>query len=126
MKKFTRRSALTTAGAGLLVTIGGCERRESQASRPKRGASDEEYVWLSANANLPMFTAQDQPALRHAGTDLGVKVTTAGPNTIDIAALVGAIEQTIARRPTGIMVVGWDPSALVAPINQAIERGIPV
>jgi ABC-type sugar transport system substrate-binding protein len=54
-----------------------------------------------------------------------VRVTIAGPNAVDIPALVGAIEQTVARRPTGIMVVGWDPSALVPAINSAIDSGVP-
>jgi ABC-type sugar transport system substrate-binding protein len=83
-------------------------------------------VWLSANANLPLFTAHDHPALRLVGQELGVKVTVAGPNSIDIPGFVAAIEQTIARKPSGMMVVGWDPSALVSPINKAVESGIPV
>ena len=87
---------------------------------------DEDYVWLSANANLPMFIEQDHPALRQAGEELGVRVTVAGPNSVDIPSLVAAVEQTTARRPAGMMVVGWDPSGLVLPINKAIESGIPV
>jgi len=83
-------------------------------------------VWLSATANLPLFTAHDHPALRLVGEELGVEVTIAGPNSIDIPGFVAAIEQTIARKPAGMMVVGWDPSALVTPINKAIESGIPV
>src|SRR5262249_43306874 len=43
-----------------------------------------------------------------------------------IPGLVAALEQTVARRPAGLMVVGWDPSALVPPINRAVEAGIPV
>src|SRR5262249_27788220 len=34
-------------------------------------------------------------------------------------------EQTAARRPAGLMVVGWDPSALVPPINAAVGAGVP-
>jgi ABC-type sugar transport system substrate-binding protein len=94
--------------------------------KPPRRTAGEEYVWLSANANLPMFMEQDHPALRQIGEELGVEVTIAGPNSIDIASLVAAIEQTIVRRPAGLMVVGWDPSALVRPINAAIDVGIPV
>jgi len=69
--------------------------------------------------------AHDHPALRLVGQELGVKVTIAGPNMVDIPGLVAAIEQTTARRPAGMMVVGWDPSALVPPINQAMDAGIP-
>jgi len=130
---FTRRDALKASALGSLAILTGCEKsrestgpssNNSKAARPVN--SNEEYVWLSANANLPLFVAHDHPALKIAGEELGVRVTIAGPNSIDIPSLVGAIEQTIARKPAGIMVVGWDPSALVPPINKAIESGISV
>ncbi|HZO85939.1 MAG TPA: substrate-binding domain-containing protein [Verrucomicrobiae bacterium] len=124
-RRVSRRTALKAAGISVLLA--GCEKPASSSSaRASRASADEEYVWLSANANLPLFTAHDHPALRLVGGELGVKVTIAGPNSIDIPGFVGAIEQTIARKPAGMMVVGWDPSALVAPINKAIESGIPV
>jgi ribose transport system substrate-binding protein len=121
-----RRTALKVAGISALLA--GCERRTSSSGgrASTRATADEEYVWLSANANLPLFTAHDHPALRLVGEELGVKVTIAGPNSIDIPSFVSAIEQTTARKPSGMMVVGWDPSALVTPINKAIESGIPV
>lgn len=119
------------AGVGALSALGGCEKAPTAAS-PSRSASgqakdpNEEYVWLSANANLPLFTAHDHPALRLVGEELGVKVTIAGPNNIDIPGLVAAIEQTAARRPAGMMVVGWDASALVPAIDKAVASGVPV
>ena len=70
--------------------------------------------------------AHDHPALFRVGDELGVRVTIAGPDTIDIPALVTAIEQTAARRPSGMMVVGWDPSALIPAIDAAVDSGIPV
>jgi ribose transport system substrate-binding protein len=122
-----RRDALKASAIVAAAAIAGCERRSSPAGgRSARASRDEEYVWISANANLPLFTAADHPALEQAGEELGVKVSKAGPNSIDIPSLVAAIEQTAARRPTGMMVVGWDPSALVAPINDAIDAGVPV
>jgi ribose transport system substrate-binding protein len=129
----TRRRAIQTGVVGSLTVVGaftGCEQRRQQGTDGQKAANqsyaDEEYVWLSANANLPLFTAHDHPALRLVGQELGVKVQVAGPNSIDIPSLVAAIEQTVARRPAGIMVVGWDPSALVPPINNAVESGVPV
>jgi len=130
--RWTRRGLLSAAAGGMLLGVGGCEEPPG-APAARRAAdgggqsyADEEYVWLSANANLPLFTKRDHPALRLAGEELGVKVTVAGPNSIDIPALVAAVEQTVARKPAGIMVVGWDPSALVGPINNAIDAGVPV
>ena len=84
----TRRDALKSAGllgsGALLASLTGCEERKPTASQPSLGANradyaHEEYVWLSANANLPLFTAHDHPAFRLAGQELGVKVTIAGP-----------------------------------------------
>lgn len=131
--RFDRRTLLEAAGlfggAALAAGLAGCEEPSRPSRNPdgsKPSYSSEEYVWLSANANLPLFTKRDHPALRLVGEHLGVQVTVAGPNSVDIPGLVAAIEQTVARKPAGIMVVGWDPSALVAPINSAIDAGIPV
>jgi ribose transport system substrate-binding protein len=136
----TRRDLLRIASLGTSATVfsalAGCEASHPPApASPSSGSSgpdprsthaNEEYVWISANANLPLFTAHDHPALRLAGEELGVRVTVAGPSSVDIPGFVAAVEQTTARKPAGIMVVGWDPSALVLPINRAIESGVPV
>jgi ABC-type sugar transport system substrate-binding protein len=120
--------------AGALTGVAGCTSQKNKSATSASAvhgartpvSADEEYVWISANADLPLFVAHDHPALQQAGRELGVKATIAGPNTIDIPGLVATIEQTTARKPAGIMVVGWDPSALVPAIDAAIEAGIPV
>jgi ribose transport system substrate-binding protein len=128
-KVISRRNALL---AGMLPLAGCGAKTEPSAAATKTGegrmpvSPTEEYVWISANSNLPLFVAHDHPALQQAGRELGVKVTIAGPNTIDIPGLVSTLEQTVARKPAGIMVVGWDPSALVPSINAAVESGVPV
>jgi len=136
MNPLTRRELIKYAslgfGAAAVGVFPGCERASGDASpnpstgRARVSNSNEEYVWLSANANLPLFTLHDHPALRLAGQELGVKVSIAGPSSVDIPGLVTAIEQITAQKPAGMMVVGWDPSALVAPIDAAIAAGIPV
>src|SRR6185369_809254 len=128
-KNLSRRSALL-AGLAPLAACGPKVAAPVVASKIAGGRTsvspNEEYVWISANSNLPLFVAHDHPALEQAGRELGVKVTIAGPNTIDIPGLVATFEQTAARKPAGIMVVGWDPSALVPAINAAVDSGIPV
>lgn len=136
MKPLTRRDLLKIAslGAGTAAAgaLAGCERRDAAASAPPSPAGtraknpNEEYFWLSANANLPLFTKHDLPALRLAAAELGVRASVAGPNSVDIPGLVAAVEQAAARRPAGMMVVGWDPSALVPSIDAAVAAGIPV
>ena len=118
------------AGAALSTYVSPERRRSAATARPAVAGADlrrdEEYVWLSAHAHLPLFVARDHPALFQVGRELGVRVTIAGPDTVDIPGLVAAVEQTAARRPTGIMVVGWDPSALIPAIDRAVESGVPV
>lgn len=134
----SRRAALKSVGVfcggAARAALTGCEKRDSApASRIKetdsatlQNSPDEEYVWISANANLPLFVAHDHPALLLAGKELGVKVTIAGPSSVDIPALVATVEQVATRKPAGLLIVGWDPSALVSSINKAVENGIPV
>jgi ABC-type sugar transport system substrate-binding protein len=122
----SRRGALAAGAAAFSA----CARKQgpvkSLGAGRKPVSPEEEYVWISANANLPLFVAHDHPALRQAGRELGVKVTIAGPDAVDIPGLIATVEQTAARRPAGMMVVGWDPSALIPSINEAVESGIPV
>jgi ABC-type sugar transport system substrate-binding protein len=129
----TRRDFVVLGGGlaagGALSTFVSPERRGGGRGAPtRRGntASEEEYVWVSANAHLPLFVAHDHPALFQVGEELGVRVTIAGPDTVDIPGLVAAVEQTAARKPSGMMVVGWDPSALIPAINRAVDSGVPV
>ncbi len=131
--KPTRRDVMVVgaglAGGAVLSTYVSPERRAAGAAGgggTAPAARDEEYVWLSANAHLGLFRSRDHPALEQAGRDLGVKVRIAGPDTVDIPGLVAAVEQTAARRPAGMMVVGWDPSALVPAIDRAVDAGVPV
>jgi len=121
------RQAGLMAGFGALAAIPGCETsRNVGVGRDTGDYSDEEYVWISANSNLPLFVMHDHPALKVAEESFGVKTSIAGPDTIDIPGLITAIEQAAARKPAGMMVVGWDPEAMIPIINQVIEKGIPV
>src|SRR5688572_14476738 len=80
--QLTRRDLLKLASLGTAGTtlgmLSGCEQRETNTPASASSAAaksinpNEEYVWLSANANLPLFTAHDHPALELAGKELGV------------------------------------------------------
>ncbi len=94
--------------------------------QPKADYSNEEYVWISPNANLPLYKAHDHPALELAARELGVKVTLTGPSTTDMPSFLTMIETTAARRPAGMMVNAWDPSATIGPIAKVMEAGVPV
>jgi ABC-type sugar transport system substrate-binding protein len=121
------KSLAVAGGAGCLSSC-------SQSSPPAPGAgpqakadySNEEYVWISPNANLPLYKAHDHPALELAARELGVKVTLTGPSTTDMPSFLTMIETTAARRPAGMLVNAWDPSATIGPIAKVMDAGVPV
>jgi ribose transport system substrate-binding protein len=103
-----------TGEVGHVGNIGGSDR------------ADQEYVWISNWASLPLFVERVYPALDTFAEDFGVTVRKAGPTTYDLAAYIATVEQECARGPAGIIVVGgWDP-ALSEPVNQCIANKVPV
>jgi ribose transport system substrate-binding protein len=128
----SRRSWLANlalaSGAGWLAS---CRQQGNSTADPvgsesKADYSNEEYVWISPHANLPLYKAHDHPALELAAKELGVKVTITGPSTLDMPMFVSMIETTIARRPAGLLISAWDPSVVITPIAKAFEARIPV
>ena len=87
-------------------------------------APDETYVEVLALTNLPYFI-DHRLGLEFAGQELGVKTKFVGPVDYDMTAMVNTLEQTIAEKPAGILVVGFDP-ALKPSIDKAAEAGIPI
>lgn len=85
---------------------------------------NETYVEVLALINLPYFI-DHRLGLEFAGKELGVKTKFVGPVDYDITAMINTLEQTIAEKPAGILVVGFD-EALKPSINKAVEAGIPV
>lgn len=88
--------------------------------------ADQEYVWISNWASLPLFVERVYPGLEAFAEDFGVTVRKAGPTAYDLAAYIATVEQECARGPAGVIVVGgWDP-ALSEPVNKCIENKVPV
>ena len=87
-------------------------------------APDETYVEVLALTNLPYFIDHEL-GLEFAGKELGVKTKFVGPVDYDMTAMVNTLEQTIAEKPAGILVVGFDP-ALKPSIDKAADAGIPI
>ncbi len=85
---------------------------------------NETYVEVLALTNLPYFI-DHRLGLEFAGKELGVKTKFVGPAEYDMTAMINTLEQTIAEKPAGILVVGFDP-ALKPSIDKAADAGIPV
>ena len=61
-----------------------------------------------------------------AWTGRDVTFELVGPSENDILKEVEAMESAISKKPDGFMVWCWDPNMLQAPIDKAMDAGIPV
>jgi ribose transport system substrate-binding protein len=91
-----------------------------KATPPK----DQLYIEVSALGNLDYFY-DHKMGMEMVGKELGVRTEYVGPAEYDMNAMVAAFEQAIAKKPAGIVVVGFEPS-LNAIIDKAVAQGIPV
>jgi len=100
------------------------------SSRGETGATfgagaEQLYVEVSALGNLDYFY-DHKLGMKLAGEVFGVRTEYVGPAEYDMAAMITAFEQTLAKKDLkGIVVVGFEP-ALVPIINKAVDSGIPV
>ncbi|MFA5468591.1 MAG: substrate-binding domain-containing protein, partial [Sphaerochaetaceae bacterium] len=86
--------------------------------------SDQLYIEVSALGNLAYFY-DHKVGMKIVGEELGVRTEYVGPAEYDMNAMVSAFEQAIAKKPNGIVVVGFE-SVLEPIIDKAIDEGIPV
>lgn len=120
--------AIVLATLVALISCGGpAQQAQLAQTQPADGAEsrmDQLYIQVSALSNLDYFY-DHQLGMRMVGEELGVRTEYVGPAEYDMNAMISAFEQAIARRPNGIVVVGFEPS-LDAIVDKAIEEGIPV
>ncbi|HET6412912.1 MAG TPA: substrate-binding domain-containing protein [Anaeromyxobacter sp.] len=97
------------------------------AGRPAAAApapKEQLYIEVSALGNLDYFY-DHKMGMEMVGKELGVKTEYVGPAEYDMNAMVAAFEQAIAKKPSGLVVVGFEPS-LNAIVDKAVSQGIPV
>jgi ribose transport system substrate-binding protein len=119
-KQNSRGRILLLFSLGLITVLGLAPARAQQ----KANAADQLYIEVSALGSLDYFY-DHKLGLQKAGEAMGVKTEYVGPAEYDISAMVTAFEQTIARKPNGIIVVGFEAS-LNAIVDKATQAGIPV
>ena len=86
---------------------------------------EEVYYWISQQSNLFHFVEHDHVSLKLAEKELGIKTIITGPENNDLPAFIAVINEVVALKPAGIMLVGWDP-ILVPAVDAAIEKGVNV
>jgi ribose transport system substrate-binding protein len=90
----------------------------------KVAPKDQLYIEVSALGNLDYFY-DHKMGMQMVGKELGVRTEYVGPAEYDMNAMVAAFEQAIAKKPQGLVVVGFEPS-LNAIVDKAVGLGIPV
>lgn len=129
--RFARRDFLKTAGSALAVGgigafLEACTSNTSTAittsSKPKTG--NGHYVEVSAYNSAPYFY-DHKLGMDYAGKLLGVPTEFTGPDKFDLPAMVNTLEQKVSETPSGLLIVGFDPS-LNPLIAKAISQGTPV
>lgn len=128
---FVRRDFLKGAGAALAVgglgtLIEACTTGTSSAVTNSKGpkTGNGHYVEVSAYNSAPYFY-DHKLGMDMAGQLLGVKTEFTGPDKFDLPAMVSTLEQKVAEVPSGLLIVGFDPSLNPA-IEKAISQGTPV
>ena len=72
------------------------------------------------------FWCTEEEAIREAARVLGVEVEILGPDEFDLEKTATLIEQAVAANPDGIIVTVTDADLFRAPLQRAIDAGIPV
>ncbi len=85
---------------------------------------NREYYLASSHQAHPYFK-DSHIGLRYAAEYFNVKITAVGPDAWDTAAQAQALEQTLAKKPAGIIIRGYDASSVDASLK-AQEAGIPI
>jgi ribose transport system substrate-binding protein len=87
--------------------------------------SDEYYVFISANLEVPYWKTAGTGFTR-AADQMKVRSDFEGPQTYDINAEKQALDSAVQKKVTGILLSVADAKVLNDSINQAIAAGIPV
>ena len=101
----------------LLVSLVGCG---SPAHEP-----EEKYFLVATNTKVPYWQSAFA-GLERAGSQLGVKIEMAGPDTYDPPAEQKELQRVIKLKPSGILLSAGDAKLMQSDVDSAIAQGIPV
>ena len=125
-----RTSVLGLAGilAATLAVFAGCAQKtattDTSGAKADEGKVQRTYYYVGINNNHPYWYDVHQ-GFEFAVEQLGCKVIKVGPDGWDPAAQAQALEQTIIKKPDGIITPVFDASILPA-LKKAAKAGIPV
>jgi ribose transport system substrate-binding protein len=88
--------------------------------------SDEYFVFVSANIQLPYWKTAGSGFSHAAAEFKGIRFDFTGPQTYDPKAERDALDQAVQKKATGILLSVADASVLKDSIDKAIAASIPV
>src|SRR5215210_2163042 len=126
-REFLAASAL--ASAGLLLS--GCRRQEAAQQAGGGGAGNfpetPEYRFVFVNhVTTNPFFVPTQYGIEDASALLGTQFQWTGSEKSDVQEMVDGLDTAISGNADGIAVSIIDPQAFNAPIQRALDKGIPV
>jgi len=99
---------------------------QASSGNPKlKGSPKEEYYMVTFVSGIEYWKGCFK-GMKAAADLYGVKAVYTGAPQFDVNQEVTVLRQIIAKKPAGILVTAANPDALKAPINEAIQKGIPV
>ncbi|MDX9957714.1 MAG: substrate-binding domain-containing protein [Clostridia bacterium] len=120
-----KRIAIALICIAAVAAFAACSKPAApEAAAPVNSTADQLYIEVSALGNLDYFY-DHKLGMRMVGEELGVRTEYVGPAEYDMNAMVAAFEQAIAKKPAGLVVVGFEPS-LNSIVDKAVDMGIPV
>jgi ribose transport system substrate-binding protein len=93
--------------------------------QPPYHQSDEHYVFVASHTSVP-FWREAEAGLTDAAKQMGVKAELIGPASYSPDEELKAFQQAAAQEPSGILLSATNAEVFRAPINAAIQQGIPV
>jgi len=112
-----QRILQSAAVAGLSVVLLSCGSAHT---------SDEYYVLVSTNLQLPYWKAAGTGFSNAAAQYKGVRSDFVGPQSYDPKAEREALDDAVQKKATGILISVADPAVLKDSIDKAVAAGIPV
>jgi ribose transport system substrate-binding protein len=86
---------------------------------------NEHYVFVAFNTSLP-YWQEAEAGLTDAATQMGIKAELTGPSAFSPDGELKAFQDAAAQKPSGILLSASNPDIFKAPVDAAIQQGIPV
>lgn len=119
----------------MTAALAGCKREDAPETKAPEKTESKEETAAAGNKNIIVISKSYQnqfyqaafTGAQDAAADLGVTVTTNGPDAeSNVAQQVEQVAAAINQKPDAIVLAACDPSALEETLSKAKEAGIPV